>query len=221
VVHAVRGLPDPRVSRNLRGCTTVPNLPLAERKTIPRKLFIYDETGFEDRWQAHGRFRSDDDDVVTLPVGSRQDAVDGLDKLLSKGMVFDRMLIQSHGDHGLIWFGKNQIISSDWKSSFGDGNYDESFPTYSRIYFDGCDVAAGGMGVEFLRAAGRVFLKGMGGEVIGWTSFGLGLPGCIPFVGGHTVHPAGHLVRVRFAPGDDDGTVIDEPSEVVLPYPGT
>lgn len=88
---------------------------------MPRKLFIYDETGFEDRWQAHGRFSSDDDDVVTLPVDSKQDAVDGLDKLLSQGIVFDRMLIQSHGDHGLIWLGKNQILSSDWESSFGFG----------------------------------------------------------------------------------------------------
>jgi hypothetical protein len=128
-------------------------------------------------------------------------------------MIFDRMLIQTHGDHGLIWFGNDQIFDDDWRSGFGDGNYDKLFPTYARIYFDWCDVAEGGIGVEFLRAAGRVFLKGMGGEVIGWTSFECGLRGWIPFVGGHTVQYSGHIVRVRFAPGDLDGK-LDARAEV-------
>ncbi|HVI84945.1 MAG TPA: hypothetical protein VNA86_06500, partial [bacterium] len=110
---------------------------------------------------------------------------------------------------------KDPIYSFDWMDpdKFPKGKYDKLFPTYARIYFDGCDVADGQRGVRFLRAAGRVFLKGMGGEVMGWNSFGLGIPGWVPFIGGHTVHPGGHLVKVRFAPGDDNGTVVDEPSE--------
>jgi hypothetical protein len=187
---------------------------------MPRKLYIYDKSGFQDRWQANGRFRSDDDDIVTLAVGSKQDALDGLDRLLSKGMVFDRMLIQSHGDHGLIWMGENQIIDSDWKNDFGPGNYDKLFPAYARIYFDGCDVAEGGLGVEFLRGAGRVFLKGMGGEVNGWTSLGLGLPGWIPFLGDIRSTPPVTSSGSSSPPGTTTGRSSTSPPKWCCPIRG-
>ena len=189
---------------------------------MPKKLYIYDDSSFYDRWQADGRFSSDDADICTLPASSMSDVIQGLDRFLSKGMVFHRMLFQTHGDSGVIWFDNDYIEPDNWRKSFARGGYDKLFPTYARIYFDGCDVADGDKGVEFLRAAGRVFLKGMGGEVTGWTSFGLGLPGWIPFIGGHTVHPSGHIVTIRFAPGDTEGTLESfANNELVLPALGT
>jgi hypothetical protein len=177
---------------------------------MPKKLYIYSTDDYLNKWQAGGRFRSDDADVVTLPVGGLREMLHGLDAFLAKGIVFDRMLIQAHGDSGLIWLGNDPFYDTSWPDLEKKG-YDKLFPTYARIYFDACDVADGEDGEKFLRAAGRVFLKGMGGEVFGWNAFGLGLPGWIPFVGGHTVFPAGHIVRIRFAPGDPIGTLVPAP----------
>jgi hypothetical protein len=189
---------------------------------MPRKLYVYDKTDYLDRWQSSGRFSRRDDDVRILPVSSVQDLLDGLDRFLSAGLVFDRMLVQTHGNSGRILFGNQNVWDITWRDEFGNRGYDRLFPTFARIYFDGCNVAKGGDGVEFLRAAGRVFLKGMGGEVVGWTSFGLGLPGWIPFIGGHTIHPAGYIVRVRFAPGDLDGQLNPDDYTIEMPYyPGT
>jgi hypothetical protein len=177
---------------------------------MPNKLYIYDKSSWQDALQAAGRFDFADKGVVTLPIASRQDVLDGLDKLLSKGATFDRMLIQTHGNTGRIWFGDDKMWDTSWKTYFSNRKYERLFPAESRIYFDGCDVAAGGMGVEFLRAAGRVFLKGMGGEVVGWTSSGLGLPGWWPFIGGHTIHISGQLVRIRFDHQNPDGKLVSD-----------
>jgi hypothetical protein len=184
---------------------------------MPKKLYIYDKDSFQDRMQAAGRFDSNDTDIVTMPVGSMQDVLDGLDKLLAKGAVFDRMLIQTHGNLGRIWFGDDVMWSGEWKKYFDNRHYDKLFPTSARIYFDGCDVAKGGTGEEYLRVVGRIFLKGMGGEVIGWTSSGLGLPGWWPFVGGHTVRITGHIDRIKFDHANPDGKNDSDGSKVPDP----
>jgi hypothetical protein len=186
-------------------------------------LYIYN-SGLLDITQAIGRFGWPSDlvrnpEITMMPVGSKQAALDGLDRLVAKQMIFNRLLVQTHGNSGLIAFGEDHIFDITWDDFRGKG-YDTLFPSYSRIYFDGCNVAEGTEGVKFLRAAGSVFLKGMGGEVTGWTSFGLGLPGIVPFIGGHTIHPSGHLVKVTFAPGDAEGTLEPqlELSPEELPY---
>lgn len=188
---------------------------------MPKKLYIYDKTSFHDRLQAAGRFDLADTGVVTLPVGSIPEVLNGLDQLVAQRATFDRMLVQTHGNTGRVWFGDDVVWNDTWASRFAGRSYDKLFPAPSRIYFDGCDIADSRLGLEFLRAAGRVFLKGMGGEVIGWTSMGLGIPGWWIF-GGHTLHLTGKPVRIRFDRGDTDGTIVeDQLSEVVLPYPGT
>jgi hypothetical protein len=70
------------------------------REEMLKKLYIYDDSSFQDRWQAAGRFRSDDPGIVTLRGGSKKAVIDGLDELLARGEVFDRMLIQTHGNIG-------------------------------------------------------------------------------------------------------------------------
>ena len=117
---------------------------------MPKKLYIYDKTSWQDQVQAAGRFDFADTDVVTMPVGSMQDVLDGMDKLLAKGTVFDRMLIQTHGNTGRMWFGDDLMWDTTWTKYFANRHYESLFPTSARVYFDGCDVANGGIGVEFL-----------------------------------------------------------------------
>jgi hypothetical protein len=193
---------------------------------MPNKLFVYN-LEYLDIGQAIGRFGwptnlTPDPEITMLPITSKQDVFNALDGYLAKRMVFNRVLFQTHGDAGLAWFGNDEIHDYSWKW-FENKGYEKLFPTYSRIYFDGCDIADGKEGVKFLRAAGRVFLKGQGGEVVGWTSFGLGLPGIVPFIGGHTIHPFGDVVKVIFAPGDTVGTLApppETPAEDPPYYPG-
>src|SRR3954468_6364717 len=85
--------------------TVLKNFAPAERKKMAKKLYIYDVTSYQDRWQAAGRFRFYDTDIITLPAKDVPDVMDGLKRFLSKGMVFDRMLVQTHGDSGKIFLG--------------------------------------------------------------------------------------------------------------------
>jgi hypothetical protein len=146
-----------------------------------------------------------------------------LTRFVNEGTTFDRALLQSHGDTGTMWLGNDAIHSWDF-AKMGIEHpdfFDRLFNADAWVYFDGCDVADGESGEKFLRAAGKLFLKRKGGRVTGWTSGGLGIPGWVPFIGGHTVHPAGNLVTVRFGPGDTVGTVQVDEQQVVLPALGT
>src|SRR5689334_4652404 len=117
-----------------------------------KKLYIYDATSLHDRFQAAGRFEPGDDDIQTLPAKAVSDVIVALKGFLSKGMVFDRMLFQTHGFSGRIWFDNDSIFPFTWDDSFAGNGFAKLFPTYSRIHFDGCDVADGDIGVRFLRA---------------------------------------------------------------------
>ena len=74
------------------------------------------------------------------------------------------------------------------------------FETKRKIYFDGCNVAEGKDGWDFLAAAGETFLRS-GGITMGWTSLGSGMPGWVPFIGGHTEHFWGDTKVIQFGPG--------------------
>jgi hypothetical protein len=82
------------------------------------------------------------------------------------------------------------------------------FPSPARIYFDGCNVAEGGAGTDFLIDVGATLLTKGGGETIGWTTLGHGVPGWVPFIGGHSLHFGdldgdSTLKRIRFYPGGE------------------
>ena len=168
----------------------------------PQKLYIYDQSSEIDRKQAAGRF-GDDDGVLTIGVPSERDLLNALHDLTNKRMTFNRALFQTHGGPGGIWF------SNDWVSKYTIDAYFAPFaalfPHAARIYFDGCNVADGGDGTDFLLKVGEVLLVNGGGETMGWTTLGHGVWGWVPFIGGHTIHFGGEdaLKRIRFFPGGE------------------
>jgi len=180
---------------------------------MPGKLFIYDE---EDEDQADDRF--DSDDVTALAVGSTEELLAALDRLVASHATFDRVLFQTHGASGVIKFGDHHVYDITLTGRFAGRRYHTLFPWYTRIYFDGCNVAVGSEGDKFLTAAGNVFLRISGGETFGWTSYGYGYSGWVPFIGGHTIHFTGEVKKFHFSPG---GILIPEaPTPKVNNYPG-
>jgi hypothetical protein len=165
------------------------------------KLFIYDAADEDNREQAEARF--DPGEVHHLPCRSLNDLIDGLDRLKGRN-IFKHVLFQTHGSPGRIIIGSDDLY---W-SAFHDmeGRYDDLFPYYTFIYFDGCNVAADlyghDVGVDFLISVGGALLRQAGGETFAWTNPGYGF-GDFPFIGGHTVHLpfTGNVVRVYFGLG--------------------
>lgn len=174
---------------------------------MPRKLYVYDRESGLDRMQASGRF-SASDDLVTLAVASKQELLDRLDELVRRREKFERGLFQTHGHGGGIWVNADFLTGQGLLNDFKPRGYSALFGMNARLYFDGCNVAQGGAGWEFLIDAGLTFLGHSGGIVFGWTSLGTAMPGWLPFKGGHTVHFYGDLRRVEFAPG---GLMVGQP----------
>jgi hypothetical protein len=81
-------------------------------------------------------------------------------------------------------------------------NYQNLCPVSTRLYFNGCNVAAEPGGHEFLRAMAQAFLRNAGGSVFAHTSVGFGFPE----IGGHTIHFWGDTVTLYIARG---GRVIE------------
>lgn len=168
------------------------------------KLFIYDTADEDNKEQAEERFGKDPS-IYHLPVASQDDLTASLKGLLALEYQFDRVLVQTHGGPGEVSFGD--------KSTYG-WYFDETlpavmdisalFPFYTRIYFDGCNVADGGMGTAFITRVGKGLLKKRGGEVFAWTSPGYAFPSfwTAPIITpGHTLHFSGYLKRAFFVQG--------------------
>jgi hypothetical protein len=194
---------------------------------MAQKLFIYGTGDPDNVDQALTRIKGMDD-VVALPVAKQKEFLAQMDRLVSQKKVFDRVLFQTHGSGGAIAFADDEgtpdathIYDWDW-DGFKGHQYHKLFPTYTRIYFDGCSVASGAKdgsdpqkGVKFLNNAGSVLLRLQGGEVFAWDSPGYAIPGdSKPWVdrflisplwglltGGQTIHFTGKLVKFRFGPG--------------------
>ena len=169
---------------------------------MPKKLIINDNSDYVNRWQAFRWFS--DSDVITLSIGSRKEFIDGLNGLIRQHMVFDRVLFRTHGYHtGIIWFGDDPIGAGGWLSLAGEINFPALFPGSTKIYFDACETADGEAGTKFLTIAGQTLLRAGGGSTSGWTSWGLAIPGVIPFIGGHTIHSPSYenLKTFYFNPG--------------------
>jgi hypothetical protein len=164
------------------------------------KLFIYDTYDEDNKEQAEGRF-DDSSDIVALPAASKEELLAGLDRLVKANAVFDRALFQTHGGPGHINFGKNHIWDIILRDEFKNRQYHSLFPVYTRMYFDGCEVGQGSNGTTFLEMAGAIFLRLAGGETFAFTSPGYGFDSWVPFIGGHTVHFSGSLIKFRFGPG--------------------
>lgn len=163
------------------------------------KLYVYDNTSSLDIKQAAGRFS--DGEVHTIGAASPEQLLQALDGLVAAGATFSRVLVQTHGGPGRVWFNGVPVGEAMLRQRFAPRNYHTLFPHYTRIYFDGCNVAEGAAGTEFLRAAGEVFLRLGGGEVFGFTSVGHGVWGWVPIIGGHTLHFSGRLKKLFFRTG--------------------
>jgi hypothetical protein len=133
-------------------------------------------------------------------LASGNDLVPALDDLLKGGARFDRVLFETHGSPGTIYFG-NQYVGASWWTSVLNRGYTNLTTANSRIYFNGCNVAEGADGWAFLDAAARCFLTPGGGEVFGQTSLGFGNP-----FNGHVVHLWGTTRRIYVG---QDGRIIE------------
>jgi hypothetical protein len=118
-----------------------------------------------------------------LAISDKTDLKDSLDKLITEGKVYDRILFETHGKPGMIKFNNKELDRSYWLLI--PGRYEKLTAPFARIYFNGCNVAEDEVGWRFLEAVARVFMPASNGEVFGHTSMGLGNP--YPF-GSHTWH---------------------------------
>lgn len=152
--------------------------------------------------------RTDKEPIVKLPItGDGSNFISALDNLVQTRQTFHRVLFETHGSPGAIYFGKASIPSSWVWAYMTTRNYDLITPNKTRIYFNGCNVAEGNAGWDFLRAMAKVFLLRGGGEVFGHTSLGFATKwGIYPKV----FHLWGDLRKVHVAPG---GKIIKEESD--------
>jgi hypothetical protein len=107
-------------------------------------------------------------DVYTVRVESLDQLKTLLDRLLSEGMTFQNAIFTTHGGPGRIRFGdangNERLTPHVLFSRYNAGRYERLFPSKgARMYFDGCNVAAGEEGWLFLEAAARTFLRQAGG----------------------------------------------------------
>jgi hypothetical protein len=105
-----------------------------------------------------------------------------LDALVSAGTTFDRVLFETHGGPGVIGFGDDAVVAATLRSWI-PRQYTKLVTGNARVYFNGCNVAEGPVGWQFLEAAAALFLTPGGGEVFGHPSLGLANP-----FNGHVLH---------------------------------
>lgn len=157
-------------------------------------LHIYDAEDWRIRQTAGAR-----DEGQELPIRN-SDPMTALDALVRANGRFNRILFETHGSPGRIVFG-NYGFGANWLRSVRGRGYSTLTTKNARIYFNGCNVAAGAAGWDFLQAAAEVFLTPGGGEVFGHTSVGFGNP-----LSGHVVHLWGDTRRLYV---DSKGKVIE------------
>ena len=154
-------------------------------------LHIYDSSDWRIRFTAARRGVIDN--IAASSVG---DLVSGLDALAARGARFDRILFETHGSPGEIYF-DDEAIDAKWiRDNLLTRHYETLCPPATRVYFNGCNVAENKEGWAFLEAAAALFLKVHGGSVFGQTSVGLANP-----FNGHVVHLWGDVRTLYVAPG--------------------
>ena len=175
------------------------------------KMYIYDAMTEEDRDQARARVRQNPN-MTVLGVTSKQHWIAEMDRLVAERPIFDRVLVQTHGAPGKLSIGSGSIYDTTLRDDFAGRRYHTLFPTYTRFYYDGCNVAEGSMGTDFLDMTATIFLKTGGGEVFGWENYGYAMPWWLPFLGGHTIHNLdGNLKKFFYRAGPVKYTPPREP----------
>ena len=129
-----------------------------------------------------------------LAISNGNNLLGALDGLLAAGSYFDRILFETHGSPGKIYFGSVYIGAAYWNSI--PGRFNRLAASSCRIYFNGCNVAEGNDGWSFLESVVGCFMTTGGGEVFGQTSVGFGNP-----FNGHVVHLWGTTKRIYVVDG--------------------
>lgn len=132
--------------------------------------------------------------VNRLPIANANNLLGALDGLLTNGSFFDRILFETHGSPGRIYFGGVYIDAAWWNAI--PGRFNRLAASTCRIYFNGCNVAEGSSGWAFLESVVGCFMTSGGGEVFGQTSVGFGNP-----FNGHVVHLWGSTKRIYVVDG--------------------
>lgn len=158
-------------------------------------LHVFDASDWRIRQTAGAR-----GEVHRLPVTSGAELLTQLDALKGAGKHFSRILFETHGSPGRISFG-NRYIDATWVRSLIPRGYTSLTTRNARVYFNGCNVAEGDGGWDFLEAAVELFLTPGGGEVFGQTSVGFGNP-----FNGHVVHLWGDTRRLYV---DGTGRIVE------------
>lgn len=124
----------------------------------------------------------------------------------SPGGPYAKVVFDTHGNAGEIFFNGEGLGWGGVGKVFGKYNYTHVFPRFTRVYFDGCNVAEDDEGWLFLQEVAKAFLRAGGGLVFGWTSKGYTLG-----IGGHTApHKWVHLTgKVRYVVARAGGGVDD------------
>ena len=171
------------------------------RSVIYKLLSIYDDSDEVGRKQG-GHSGSD---VYSAGIQGIKQLQDLFNDFIIRGIAFRNMVFTTHGIPGAIDLGDDRITYYTWYNKFNSGHYERLFLDDARVYFDGCNVAAGEDGWKFLEAAARTFMRGSSGQAFGWTSVGYGMPSWVWFIGGHTEHLSGHARYVFINPAKDGG----------------
>ena len=165
------------------------------------RLYIYDNTvpAVRDLINAN-----DNVHTYLFPVnGGSYVLSEGLAELARTGNTYKAAIFLTHGASGKIAFDGNDLAPPQFKMYFENKGIEKLFPRQTRLYFAGCNVAAGDAGWDFLEAAGRTLLKVGGGLVFGWTSYGVAVPSWFRPGTGNIVHLWGDVRNVTIKPGGE------------------
>jgi hypothetical protein len=121
--------------------------------------------------------------AIGIRANSLSDLRFNLDNLKKHQPRIDRLVIETHGSPGAMYFGNERLDSSNLSWLTGRG-YEEMFVENARVFLNGCNIAEVGEasagesndGRVFMKEIGKIFLAKGGGRVGASTSIGLGLP---------------------------------------------
>lgn len=111
--------------------------------------------------------------AISGGVAALKNSWDGFVK--SPGGPYSRVVFDTHGNKGMIFFKHEAVLWGDVSRIFGGVDYGRIFPSFTRVYFDGCNVAEGDFGWLFLQEIAKALCGKGGGVVFGWTSKGYAL----------------------------------------------
>ncbi len=151
-----------------------------------------------------GSARAKETGAIGIRTQDLQDFDFQLKNLKNLGIKIERMVIETHGSPGALYFGNDSLDSTSLVRLKGKG-YEELFEENARIFLNGCNIAESecstgtcgpaGNGRKFLLDLARLFLFKGGGRVGASTSKG------IPFFNNKVYHLWGTTMYAYISKG--------------------